>query len=1132
MAGDPDFRLLFEESPDILLVLLPDAPRYTMVAATSARWRATHTTAETLGRGLFEVFPDNPEDPAATGTNNLRASLGRVLQTRQADTMPVQKYDIRGPDGKFEPRYWSPKNLPVLSATGEVSYILHRVEDVTDLVRASEVGKELRDRTHAMEREVIKRSQELEVAVRELRDANLRMSELDVAKTAFFSNISHEFRTPLTLMLGPLEDELSERLKPLPSDRRARIEIAQRNGLRLLRLVNNLLDFSRIEAGRTHAHYDPINLSALTADLASHFHTATERAGLTLTVECPPLPELMYVDRDMWEKIVLNLLSNAFKHTFEGGISVRLTWTGDGAQLIVEDTGVGIAAKDLARLFERFHRVEGARSRTHEGSGIGLSLVRELVQLHGGEIHVESEPGQGSRFMVSLKAGSAHLPADKVGRSLEGRGPVPSICDVSAPAIAQEALYWLPESSDATAPASSASSAASHTVQIEQSGPRARILWAEDNADMRRYVMNLLNRHYEVLAVPDGQAALEAALAAPPDLVLSDAMMPRLDGFGLLRALRAEARTRRLPVIMLSARAGEESALESLDAGADDYLAKPFSAKELLARVRSSLTLAQLRREWEQKLALANAELAELAVAKDRFLATMSHEIRTPLNAVIGMAGLLAESPLSDEQRDFAQTIRSSGDHLLTVINDILDYSKLESGKLQIEQISFSVSNLVEEALDMVMAKARDKHLELVYELSPDVPSAVLGDPGRVRQVLLNFLSNAVKFTEEGEVLVSVSAEPVAEGHRELKFAVRDTGIGLSPEQRGRLFQPFAQADESTARRFGGTGLGLAISRGLAELMQGRAWVDSTPGKGSTFCFTITVEVPREATRVKWHEGKASPLAGVLVWIVDDNATNRRILRSQAQSWGMIVRDTESPLEALRWANSDDPCELVILDFHMPEMDGVELATELNRLRGESIKLLLLSSVGGSLNPAAAKHVGIQAQLSKPVRHSVLLNVILKMFDRRATQKAASTSGTALPPDLAKQRPLRILVAEDNPINVKLILILLQRMGYRPDVAGDGLEALAALRRQRYDVVLMDVRMPQMDGIEATRQIYREWPSGQRPQIIVLTAGVLSDERQACLDAGVSEFLSKPIVPAELVKALEKCRRLDDSVGA
>jgi signal transduction histidine kinase len=1128
MTEELDFRLLFEQSPDIILVLLPDAPRYTMVAGTQARWRATHTTAETLGRGLFELFPDNPDDPAATGTNNLRASLDRVLQTRLADTMPVQKYDIRAPDGRFEARYWSPKNLPVLSLSGELLYILHRVEDVTDLVRASEVGEELRDRTHAMEREVIKRSQELEVALRELRQANVKMAELDVAKTAFFSNISHEFRTPLTLMLGPLEDELGEHLAPLPPERRARIAIAQRSGLRLLRLVNSLLDFSRIEAGRAHAHYDPVNLSALTSDLASHFHTATERAGLRLTVDCPPLPELMYVDREMWEKIVLNLISNAFKHTFEGSISVKLAWTVSGAELQIEDTGVGIPPEHLPRLFERFHRVEGTRSRTHEGSGIGLSLVRELVQLHDGEIRVESAPGRGSRFTVTLKAGSAHLPVEKVNRSLEGGGGPSVVSNAMIPAIAQEALYWLPETRGTPEPPSTVSDSDSEPVRAERSVRRSRILWAEDNADMRHYVTALLNRHYDVLAVPDGQAALEAAHAAPPDLVLSDVMMPRLDGFGLLKALRADERTRRLPVILLSARAGEESALESLDAGADDYLAKPFSAKALLARIRSSLTLAQLRREWEQKLAQANLELAELAVAKDRFLATMSHEIRTPLNAVIGMAGLLAESPLSDEQRDFAQTIRSSGDHLLTVINDILDYSKLESGKLQMEQISFSVSNIVEEALDMVMARAREKNLELVYELSPDVPGAVLGDPGRLRQVLLNYLSNAVKFTEEGEVLVSVSAQPLADGRRELQFAVRDTGIGLTDEQRARVFQPFTQADESTARRFGGTGLGLAISQRLAELMHGRTWVESKPGKGSTFYFTMAVDVPKEATRVKWHEGKASPLAGILVWIIDDNATNRRILRSQAQSWGMIARDTESPMEALHWANRGDPCELAILDFHMPEMDGVELAGELNRLRGESLKLLLLSSVGGSINPAAAKHVGIQTQLSKPVRHSVLLNVILKMFDRRATQKTSTTSGSTLPADLARQKPLRILVAEDNPINVKLILILLHRMGYHPEVAADGVEALAALRRQRYDVILMDVRMPQMDGIETTRQIYREWPSGQRPHIIVLTAGVMPEERQACLDAGVSEFLSKPIVPAELVKALERCRRVDD----
>jgi diguanylate cyclase (GGDEF)-like protein len=601
MCSELDFRLLFEESPEVLLVLLPDAPRYTMVAATNARWRATHTTRDTLGRGLFEVFPDNPDDPAATGTSNLRASLERVLKTRQADTMPVQKYDIRGPDGSFEARYWSPKNLPILSPFGEVLYILHRVEDVTELVRASELGEELRGRQSAMEREVIQRSHELAAALREVRDANAKLAELDVAKTAFFSNISHEFRTPLTLLLGSLEDELGDRGPPLPPARLQRIEIAHRNGLRLLKLVNALLDFARIEAGRMQAHYQPTNLSELTAELASSFDSATERTGLTLTIDCPPLPEAVYVDREMWEKLVLNLLSNAFKHTFQGGIVVRLAWLDGAAQLSVEDSGVGIAAEEIPRLFERFHRIRGAASRTHEGSGIGLSLVRELVQLHAGSIRVESELGKGSRFIVTLKAGTAHLPADQVAKSDTGAPEART-----AAAHVQEAHSWLPSASDTT------------VIQAlpESTGPRARILLADDNVDMRRHIARLLRRSYEVLAVADGEAALAAALSTPPDLVLSDVMMPRLDGFGLLKALRADERTRQLPVILLSARAGDEAAVEGLDAGADDYLVKPFSTRELLARVRAHLELArqrrELERELEQRVEARTAEVARL----------------------------------------------------------------------------------------------------------------------------------------------------------------------------------------------------------------------------------------------------------------------------------------------------------------------------------------------------------------------------------------------------------------------------------------------------------------------------------------------------------------------------------------
>jgi CheY-like chemotaxis protein len=344
------------------------------------------------------------------------------------------------------------------------------------------------------------------------------------------------------------------------------------------------------------------------------------------------------------------------------------------------------------------------------------------------------------------------------------------------------------------------------------------------------------------------------------------------------------------------------------------------------------------------------------------------------------------------------------------------------------------------------------------------------------------------------------------------------------------MFQAFSQADHSTSREFGGTGLGLAISRKLAELMGGRTWVESEYGKGSIFHFTVPAGVAKETERVRWQEGPASPLSNIRVWIVDDNDTNRRILRRQAESWNMVVRDTASPAEALRWAKAGDACDLTILDYSMPGMRGDELASELHRLRGESLKQLILSSAEAILNSSDARQIGVQAQLAKPVRHSALFNALVKLFNTRATH-STNLSSSVLPADLAQRHPLRILVAEDNPVNVKLISIIMQRLGYRIDVAGNGIEVLAALRRQPYDLVLMDVQMPEMDGVEATRRIFREWPNGQRPRIIALSAGVMPEERQSCLNAGIQEFLTKPVILPQLVQALENCRRIDDPDG-
>jgi signal transduction histidine kinase/DNA-binding response OmpR family regulator len=421
------------------------------------------------------------------------------------------------------------------------------------------------------------------------------LAEIDRVKTAFFSNVSHEFRTPLTLMLGPLEESLAEANRLLPRERE-RVRVVHRNGMRLLKLVNSLLDFSRIEAGRARANFEPTDLAALTAELASNFRSATMKAGLTLQIDCPVLPDPVYVDRDMWEKVVLNLLSNAFKFTFEGGLNVTVRQRGHAVELAVQDTGTGIPAAELPRLFERFHRVEGARGRSFEGSGIGLALVKELVDGHGGSIRVESAEGRGTTFHVSVPLGSAHLPRGQV----RGERALTSTA-VSAQAFVEEALRWLPRGIPPAEDLAETQIIAADSFR-PAANVKARILLADDNADMRDYISRLLSARHDCIAVQDGQQALESIRAQRPDLVLTDIMMPRLDGFGLIKSIRDDAQLRDLPVIVISARAGEESSVEGFASGADDYLVKPFSARELIARVDGALSMAGVRREMGEAL--------------------------------------------------------------------------------------------------------------------------------------------------------------------------------------------------------------------------------------------------------------------------------------------------------------------------------------------------------------------------------------------------------------------------------------------------------------------------------------------------------------------------------------------------
>lgn len=806
----PDFRALFEASPDVLLVLLPDAPRFTIVAATQSRLLATQTTYEqNIGHGLFELFPDNPDDPSATGTSNLRLSLQRVIATRAADTMAVQKYDIRAPDGTFQSKYWSPKNLPVLGPNGELRYILHRVEDVTELVQASEQGEVLRDRNRQMEREVISRSRELAVAIRDLRDANAKLGELDAAKTAFFSNVSHEFRTPLTLMLGPLEDALADTLEPLGSQQDARLRMVHDNALRLYRLVNSLLDFSRLQAGRVQVRYAPLDLAGFTAKLAGMFQSAVDKAGLRLHIECPRLSQPVWVDRDLWEKIVPNLVSNALKFTHEGTISVTMQEQQHQVVLLVSDTGIGIPEAELPHIFERFHRVSGASGRTYEGTGIGLSLVRELTELHGGTVSVESILGKGSTFRIVIPKGYAHLPPDAVTHEA-----VEQHIGRDTAAQVAEAVRWDDRPT--------ASSETIRTAALKSGGPRSQVLVVDDNADLREYLSNILSPHYDVATATDGMAALEAIEVRTPDIVVSDVMMPRLDGFGLVRALRAQPDTASLPVILLSARAGEESAIDGLDAGSDDYLVKPFSARELLARVRTHIQLSHARRAWIAELERTNREL-------DAFSYSVSHDLRAPLRTVDGFSQLLMEdyAPNLDEgARGYLDKIRSSVQHMGVLIEALLGLAHIGRATLKVDRVDLSA--LAEE----VIADLRQTHPQRQVGVSVEKGLVTHGDRNLLKVVLVNLFSNAWKFTAKRS-----AAHIEFVRHDDAVFVVRDNGAGFDMAQAGQLFVPFNRLHSQNEYR--GTGVGLTTVQRVIERHGGTIWVDAKPNEGASFFFSL-----------------------------------------------------------------------------------------------------------------------------------------------------------------------------------------------------------------------------------------------------------------------------------------------------
>ncbi|HET9958451.1 MAG TPA: ATP-binding protein [Polyangiaceae bacterium] len=930
------------------------------------------------------------------------------------------------------------------------------------------------------------------------------LAELDRAKTAFFSNVSHEFRTPLTLILGPIEDALTNAPALLTGEN---LRAVHRNALRLLKLVNALLDFSRIEAGRARAEFRLTNLAAFTADVASAFRSAIERAGLQFQTAFSKFDDEVYVDHDMWEKIVLNLLSNALKFTFDGQIRLSLQPRGQFAELTVEDTGTGIPADALPDLFKRFQRVQGARARTHEGSGIGLALVHELIRLHGGTVGVESELGRGTRFRVLIPFGSNHLPSEQVSFT-------PASANLSnAPPFVQEAYRWLAlptDSPDSLTPTQLSRDTNRSTPPPALPLPREapRILIVDDNADMREYLARLLSDRFMVETATDGAAALVAIRRSPPALILSDVMMPNLDGFGLLRILRADPALARTPVILLSARAGDEASVEGLTMGADDYLVKPFSARELLARVETHLQLASLRNSAERERAklyavfmqapvpvavlmgaelryeVANAHYCEVvgrnvlnqtlrdsfpelgdhpiferlegvyktgeavhdpelrvalyrrglqedayfnyvaqplrdldgrvagviivasdvtdqvlsrqrvnelrstaesaSRAKDEFLSTLSHELRTPLSAIIGWSSMLVSGNVRPEQRQKAlETIERNARAQARLIEDMLDLSRIEQGKLVLSVGPVEVIRVAEAAIEAVRPAAEAKGIRLQPVL--DSHATIIGDADRLQQVVWNLLSNAIKFTQKGgRVQLRVRKD---RSHVEITAA--DDGQGIEAAFLPYVFDRFRQADPSFNRRAGGLGLGLAIVRSLVELHGGTVSAHSDGhGRGATFVVRLPMAplradrvspVPEQSPTEQRKSFECPPaLKGLKALVVDDEPDTRALLCFLLEQCETSVTAVGGALEALaelQRANYD----VLISDIGMPELDGYELIRRVRKLPVDSngrIPAIALTAYARAEDRTQALKSGFNMHLAKPIEPGELLVVV------------------------------------------------------------------------------------------------------------------------------------------------------------
>jgi signal transduction histidine kinase len=818
-TGVPDFRTLFESAPGLYLVLDRDL----MIRAVSDSYlRATMTKREEIvGRGIFDVFPDNPDDPAASGVRNLRASLERVLQNRVMDTMAVQKYDIRRPEsegGGFEERFWSPMNWPVLGPGGELLYIIHRVEDVTEFVQLKQRGAEqtrlaeqLQSHAQQMESEIFLRAQEVQHANEKLRKVNeelerlyVKTKELEQLKTQFFANVSHELRTPLALITGPTE-ELLHQPQLREADVRRLLEVVARNSRLLLKHVNDLLDVSKLEAGQMKPNYANVDLAALIRLVSAYFESAGKDRRLESVLELPGTMEVQ-VDPEKVERVLLNLLSNAYKFTPDGGrVRCTLSDGGEYAKIEVADSGTGIPVEFREAAFERFRQLEGGTTRRFGGTGLGLAIARDFVILHRGSIAIGDAPEGGALFTVLLPRQAPS--GTEVGSS--------ELSDLSRNDAAQLEINALqvPKQSPATS--------------FNADG-KPVVLVVEDNREMNRFIVDSLASDYRVETAFDGHDGLNKAIGLRPDLILTDVMMPEMSGDMLLQAVRARSELDGTPIVLLTAKADDELRVKLLRGGAQDFVNKPFLVEELRARVANLIAVKKANEHvhhLNQELRSANNEL-------EAFSYSVSHDLRAPLRGIDAFSQILRQDyadSLPAEAREYLEQVSANIQRMTQLIEGMLRLAHISRHALSKRRVV--LADLVREVLKELEEQRQNRQVEVrVGELAE-----CHGDPALLKQVFFNLLSNALKFTrQKQQALIEVGC--IQHGTERILF-VRDNGAGFDMQFAGNLFGVFQRLHANG--EFEGSGVGLSIVQRIVKRHGGRIWAEAEVDKGASFYFTL-----------------------------------------------------------------------------------------------------------------------------------------------------------------------------------------------------------------------------------------------------------------------------------------------------